>query len=79
MSAVQIDKGIPMPDRPHGRANNGRSRRWPWDEMELGDSFLATDATQNSISAAGNNASKRTGHKYTTSKCRDGVRVWRVK
>lgn len=67
---VQIDKGIPMPPAP-------RARKYPWSEMEIGDSFLMGGAPRqvaNAVSKAGRNY----GRKFSYRKTREGVRVWRV-
>lgn len=78
VSAVQIDKNIPMPDRLPGNAGNGRWSKYPFAEMEVGDSFLVTDTPRNKISSAANQAYKRLGFKFKTGKVDDGIRVWRI-
>lgn len=48
---------------------------YPFDTMEVGDSFLAEEA--NVRSAAGQ-YSKRHGRKFTTRAVEGGYRVWRI-
>ena len=54
-------------------------RRYPWDAMEVGDSFLVRDDQANSVRSA---ASKRNqlgiGKRYISRHVEGGVRVWRV-
>jgi hypothetical protein len=74
MSAkLKIEKGVPL---------NGDARcRYPWREMEVGDSFFvaaknpqAAQAVQVSICGS---AARQDG-KYTTRRVDGGVRCWRV-
>jgi hypothetical protein len=68
MNKVKIDKNIPMPPaRPKGQI-------YPWEEMEIGDSFLSR-ATTASLAQYANN-------KYKPKHFRVGLegkyfRVWR--
>ncbi len=67
-----IEKGVPIPLQA-----NTPLRRYPWAEMEVGDSFFAP-IMPGSISGQIRNAQRRHGHKYTTRKVCGGVRVWRI-
>ena len=75
---IKIDKNIPVP------AN--ASARYPWAEMEVGDSFFVEDkeniySQQSSLSTAGRvwaNAHKN-GSKFITRKVEKGLRIWRIK
>lgn len=40
---IQIDKGIPIPGR-------GRKAKYPWRQMEVGDSFIIINTTNRSCS-----------------------------
>ncbi len=69
-----IEKGVPLnTNRIHGNA------RYPWREMEVGDSFLVLERKITNFSAIANSACKRTGFKFTCRTVEGGVRVWRVK
>jgi hypothetical protein len=66
---VKIEKGVPMPG-----LGVGRSRKYPWREMEVGDSFVI----QKSAYAQAQLASKRTGFKFSVRKVDGAYRVWRI-
>ena len=78
MSTVQIDKDIPLPTFGVGLGNKGRPEKWPWAQMEVGDSFLESNSTQQKMSTNCWNAGRRLKAKFRTSKVDGGVRVWRV-
>ncbi len=67
---VKIDKGIPMP--PCNRAG-----KYPWKEMEVGDSFLMDGDPVYAANTA-NKAGRKHGRKFSSRKTREGMRVWRV-
>lgn len=69
-----IEKGVPFKD---GRAD-GRPTKYPWAEMEVGDSFVVYDASRNAMSATGRYHTRKTGKVYRASTEDDHVRVWRV-
>ena len=65
---MKVDKGIPMPGR------------YPFDEMEIGDSFLLPPNTKLiSAQVAALRFRKKTGKYFSFRKMPDGIRVWRVK
>lgn len=84
----KIDKDIPFKDREWHQ-----DTKYPWNEMEIGDSFLVPienpDATRadyhrlaSNIGSVARGYSKRNPEKQLTFKPRiveGGVRVWRVK
>ena len=73
MSDVKIDKGIPMPE-------SKNSSKYPWGELEIGDSFLAVGAkTISSLTNSKRGAALRYGMEYITRTTPEGIRVWRVK
>lgn len=67
---VRIDKNIPIP----------RSRgKYPFREMEVGDSFLCPKGSEKTIySAAGQATTRIKGRRFIVRKTEDGFRVWRV-
>lgn len=68
---VKIEKGVPMP---HGRA--GRATKYPWQEMNIGDSFVGGVTARSLITRMG----KSTGQKFTSRKIGENeFRIWRVK
>lgn len=81
--APKIEKGVPMEDFP-----TVRTTKYPWDEMEVGDSFEVEiegaknrRAKQASIPASGNSWARRKGLErlFKARVTEAGVRVWRVK
>lgn len=76
MMSAQIESGVPIPPRTHGRKT-----RWPFlMEMKVGDSVLITDpAMMNHQLAVRLSALKRaTGRRFTQRRVDGGVRVWRI-
>lgn len=66
--AFKIEKGVAMPER-----KRGRPTRYPWAQMEIGDSFVAPYKPNLVLAAA------RYQKKFSYRKQSDGtVRVWRV-
>lgn len=80
-----IERGIPIP------ARRGASRKYPFGQMQVGDSFTVTpagfgkpvfiDALQHCMSNTARSFAKRHGGKFATRIVNDrtAVRVWRVK
>jgi hypothetical protein len=76
----KIDKGIPLPDR-------GTVSKYPFAEMEVGDSFVVSDNEQTSIISAANSFGKKFDprRKFVSRKITDTsgkynhtIRIWRV-
>lgn len=70
---IQIDKDLPIPT-----GGRGRPAKYPWADMEVGDSFLSPDQAPNTMSNVRLKAEKRTGFKFTTRAEGDGTRIWRI-
>lgn len=73
----EIQKDIPTP--PRDQLGRGRTRRYPFAEMDVGDSFLVPDRSAGAIAQAIRRANttlegKRFGYRTVN----DGVRVWRI-
>ena len=64
----EIEKGIPMP------AHTKRKPKYPWADMEVGDSFVVP-GTRRPIPPK---ALRADGWRWRTSVEEGGVRVWRV-
>lgn len=76
----KIDKGIPIPEIHHWR-RAGRPHKYPWDQMEVGDSFLfgASDGKGAHAACVGaNNASRGEKH-FEARSTPEGFRAWRTK
>ncbi len=77
MSETKIDKNIPFPSR------NSWHAKYPFPEMEVGDSFFVPNKTTRDLCGTVAGWTKRhPGAKFTSRTVRendiDGVRVWRV-
>lgn len=66
-----IEKNIPIPA--YKKAN-----RFPYMELDIGDSFLVTDVSLNSVCGSNYRVGKRLNRKFTARQEGSGVRVWRV-
>ena len=70
-----IEKNVPLPEQ---------NIRWkyPFDQMEVGDSFFVPNKESTQMSALCKRASKRLEARFVTAKAEagdaKGVRVWRV-
>ena len=73
----EIDKGIKIPDL----KKTGPECAYPWDKMEIGDSFFIREGEINNpygiISAP--NKQYRFKKKFTCRKIEDGHRIWRIR
>lgn len=72
-SEFKIEKGIPAP-----RYSKGRGLKYPFDKMEVGDSFLATGSKPHVVSSCASNFGKKNSKKFVTRIVDGGVRVWRA-
>lgn len=73
---IQIDKGIPVPDH-----NRKYAKQFPFEQMEIGDSFLVplpAGKSPSSIYSALSQAKKRLNINLTSARVDGGVRVWRI-
>lgn len=77
---MQIEKGIPIPER-----KRGRKPKYPFGEMDIGDSVFFEVAICGGMSqeqVAAHAYGKTSGKKFRTAKVNDGdrygVRIWRV-
>ena len=70
----QIEKNVPIPPRREYKT------KYPWDEMDVGDSFYVPNTKSGSIACGVYRASKRfEGKKFISRSEAGGIRVWRVK
>lgn len=70
---IKIEKGVEMP-----KGRQGRKQIYPWDDMEVGDSFKVQGKSQKDLSPSASFAGKRRGKKFSARNVDGGVRVWRV-
>lgn len=72
----EVEKNIPIPKMKTGP---GRSSIYPWEELEVGDSFFVPGKTPKQMSGLASSRSKRgDGVKFKTRSVEGGCRVWRV-
>lgn len=67
---IKIDKGIPMPQI---------SKKMPYKDMEVGDSFFVPGMTAKKVGSNLAYAKEKTGFQFTSRTVDGGVRVWRIK
>lgn len=68
-----IEKNVPVP--PHGNAGalNKTLRA-----MEVGDSLVVTDKTQQTVWTTASKVGKQMGWAFVTRAAEGGIRVWRI-
>ena len=69
-SEFKIEKAVPVPPKKGG----GRAPKYPYRDLEVGDSFFVPGIKTTGASDAG----KRLGLKFTQRRVDGGMRVWRV-
>ena len=74
---------IPLPAYPEGVGDMPKPRyRYPWSELQVGQSFLAPHRTASNINSSMANQARRRGHQYRAETVQiEGVtcaRVWRT-
>lgn len=74
MSEFTIDKDIPVPKQ----VGTGRKNKYPFDALEVGDSFFVKDAKVKTLSRTCGSHGKRLSRKFTSRTVDGGVRVWRT-
>jgi len=67
----EIDKGVQLSHKP-------RQYVYPYNDMELGDSFFVPNGKMPTVNAANYRAFKRLGWKFSARKIDGGIRVWRT-
>lgn len=74
MSEFTIDKGIPVPKQ----VGTGRKNKYPFDALEVGDSFFVKDLNVKTISRTCGHHGKRLSRRFISRTVDGGVRVWRT-
>ena len=72
---INIDKNIPMPKIVR---NGGPKAKYPFADMQVGDSFEVTDKTTKKFASTCAAATRRLGSKFTIRTIDNGIRVWRI-
>lgn len=71
MSKIKIDKNIPIPDK-------YSHQKYPFNEMNIGDSFLVDDTNERSLASLVSRAGKRLNMKFILRTVDGYCRCWRV-
>lgn len=82
----EIEKGIPIPDKRNPGGSSKGQTKYPFQEMEVGDSFLYNDKLNDEKGQRNiaNNARNWCKHhqlnwKFIARQISQGVRIWRIK
>jgi hypothetical protein len=67
----KIEKKVPIPART-------TTQKYPFRDMEVGDSFVATDGGKSVLVAASAFTRRNPEYRFTTRKEGDGIRIWRI-
>jgi hypothetical protein len=73
----KIEKNVPIP----ALRRDGRSKKYPTSDLQVGDSFLIPNGEiPNSGSAGGTSYYQRAlGMRFARRKVAEGLRIWRIK
>lgn len=74
MSEFHIEKGIPVPKM----TGAGRKTKYPFESMQVGDSFFVKDGAVKTLSRSCGTYGKRLERKFTSRTVDGGARVWRT-
>ena len=74
MTDFRIDTGIPVP-----RARGGHGLKYPFGQMQVGQSWLASpDTGGNALRVRAHQCGREYGMKFVVRKTKEGFRVWRT-
>ncbi len=66
-----VERGVPIPPLRN-------PKKYPWDSMDIGDSFFIPNIKSNAAGAYSAHRAKM-GEKHTVRTVDGGVRIWRIK
>jgi len=69
MASIKIDKNAPLP---------APRVKWPFHEMEVGDSFLIPAGQEKACRSSAWTYGKKHGMKFAVRTEKKGVRIWRI-
>lgn len=69
----EIENGIPAPE-----VTRGAGRKYPFKEMEVGDSFFVDEGSAKKLQAMAYGYGKKLKAKFVARTYKTGARVWRV-
>jgi hypothetical protein len=62
---------------PAARQHNGRREKYPWSQLDIGQSFFVKGGVLRSMSSTASHAGRRNGKKFIARDAEGGIRVWR--
>jgi hypothetical protein len=62
---------------PAARQHSGRREKYPWSQLDVGQSFFVEGVALRSMSSTASHAGRRNGKKFIARDAEGGVRVWR--
>jgi len=74
---IKIEKNVPIPNK----KRSGRKTKYPFDKMEIGDSFFTDNILPIALYQAAHHWNKRSGNKYRWKAYKEGefgARIWRI-
>ena len=74
----KIEKNVPMPKNWMNSFERHRDRKYPFKEMEVGDSFLANGIKEKTVKSIAYAEGHRLGKKFACRTVDGVVRVWRI-
>lgn len=75
---VKVDKHIPMPDQMRKQGRPKGAYKYPFHELDVGDSFFIGDAKQNTIAQSIYRAQRlHPGRRFVMAVLDGGIRIWR--
>lgn len=76
MRAIRVDKHIPLPNRIGG---SGRPARYPWKNMNVGDSFVfPKEVKRSTAQSLTYKTGKTNGRRFAIRTVAEGIRCWRL-
>jgi hypothetical protein len=75
LNMFEIEKNIPAPN---GTGKAGARPKYPFAQMDVGDSFFVPGMKSSALSNATQWHASKTGKKFTCTAEADGARCWRV-
>lgn len=79
---MQIEKGVPVPESTNGKSGRtgiGRPRKYPFEDMEVGDSiFVEGQTMRGGAYKSARRYTQKTGVAFTAHLEKGGIRIWRA-
>jgi hypothetical protein len=73
--SFEIEDDHPIPAAGQG---SGRKEKYPWSQMDVGQSFFVENGEVRKIAGAACHSGRRNGKKFVVRVVDGGVRAWRI-